>query len=154
MRSWLVLSLLSLTACSGEIEPPVEPTGEEGLAGVYRGELFLDLRAYLGPLRVAHETCSTDIEFIVDEGAEDLITGYGDCGRLPDFGHVEVEVWGGEVEMPEVGGEYYSDPFTNEWVGWFLSDEELWARSAGKGPWEEYRVRWDAEMSAEWVEAL
>ncbi len=100
---------------------------------------------------MAHETCTTQLTVVVDPGAEQLIIGHGDCGDLPDFGHVQVELWGADLDMPQVGGDYYSDPFWDTWEGWFLSDEELWAVSEGKAPWDEYRVKWEAQMEA-WYE--
>jgi hypothetical protein len=153
-RSWLALSLFLAAGCADELEPPVEPTGEPGASGIFVGDLHVDLRAYWGPVRVAHAVCETELTMVVDPDAEDLITGYGDCGRLPDFGRVQVEVWGGDVDMPEVGGDYYSDPFWDTWQGWFLSAEELWALAEGKGPWEGYRIRWEAEMDAWRVSSL
>ncbi|MFT4624778.1 MAG: hypothetical protein ACI8PZ_003441 [Myxococcota bacterium] len=108
--------------------------------GTYRGEIELEVRAFIGPFRVRQEVCTQPFELNVN-------TGRGVRGRvlcdLGDSGELDVLLVGEIEQMPYVGGDLETDEFAGGWDGWFYDGDRVYGETVGETKTDQgVRIEW------------
>ena len=153
------LALLTLVVAACNWQEPMAPPNDlapDAPDGVYRGGLELEVRAFVGPLRVKRETCSQPFELTVD--TESGVSGRVVCD-LGSAGILEVMLLGDINSMPWVGGDLETPEFSGAWEGWFYDEDRAYGETIGEAETDQgIRVEWfgffDARHVSQDLEAL
>jgi hypothetical protein len=143
-----------LGACTADqdwmvLEGPPEDVLREPTPGMYEGALFLDVKAYAGPVKAAERDCTVPFTARVSPDAIQWFVGKGyDCNLGKQVGVLEVTL------VTDVGDAYTGAAngklggLDGYWDGWFYDDDLLYAEAAGEsqeGPGRiEYMIVADA----------
>lgn len=102
-------------------------------AGIYAGQLDLQVRAYGGPLKVAERSCVVDFEVEVHPQRTQWFLGRSAPCELGD------KVGTYALTLPSREGALFQgatggplEGLDGDWAGWFHGDDLLYAESAGE----------------------
>ena len=114
------------------LEGPPADLATEVEDGYYTGPLYLEARAYLGPIVVKQGACVTDIELKVRSYAKHYIRGDVSCD-MEGLGQVTVDITGEMPTVPLVYGDVQADEYIDaDWEGWFYGYDNLYGETVGE----------------------
>ena len=106
--------------------------------GDYFGPIYVEARAYVGPIMVKRGECSTFVRV--------AMRGSGLAGSVQcDFGPLglsRVELVGEVSDDATATGAAATDLFDARWDGWFHGEDKLYAEMSGSAPLQNVRIEY------------
>ena len=147
----IAVSTLLLAGCAGDLSLPAG--ADHADPGYFGGDLFLELRAFVGPIPVKRESCEVRVILAVDPTAADLVDGGATCS-LPTFGDFDVVILGDATALPVVTGTLVAAPVEAPWEGFFSDPDSLSGDAAGRSSVQGFTVHYEVSFDAAWAAPL